>query len=214
MCISVVFLLGYETRRASILEKIMHQKPRCQRSSGARLPQLAWPISVLQLLLPFFLCVKPLPIKSNVSRDINKIQPNWNGKRGKLNLSSLGWRKVRTVNPKVWDGEQRILVLLPPWPFIFQVFFLVYHNSWKNTLHHTTPPDIAQYLLKGKRLRQAKGGTLITICHHPINSQTSPHHSRTLGKMRQSHQLPLLGLLLFSLIPRQQCEICGKYALS
>ncbi|XP_022363264.1 transcobalamin-1-like [Enhydra lutris kenyoni] len=26
--------------------------------------------------------------------------------------------------------------------------------------------------------------------------------------MRQSHQLPLLGLLLFSLIPRQQCEIC------
>ncbi|XP_004417067.1 PREDICTED: transcobalamin-1-like [Odobenus rosmarus divergens] len=26
--------------------------------------------------------------------------------------------------------------------------------------------------------------------------------------MRQSHQLPLVGLLLFSLIPRQQCEIC------
>ncbi|XP_008692417.1 transcobalamin-1 [Ursus maritimus] len=26
--------------------------------------------------------------------------------------------------------------------------------------------------------------------------------------MRQSHQLPLMGLLLFSLIPRQQCEIC------
>ncbi|XP_007092197.1 transcobalamin-1 [Panthera onca] len=26
--------------------------------------------------------------------------------------------------------------------------------------------------------------------------------------MRQSHQLPLLGLLLFSLIPRQLCEIC------
>ncbi|KAF3822109.1 hypothetical protein GH733_007483 [Mirounga leonina] len=30
----------------------------------------------------------------------------------------------------------------------------------------------------------------------------------TVGEMRQSHQLPLVGLLLFSLIPRQQCEIC------
>lgn len=136
MYISVVFLLGYETRRASILEKIMHQKPRCQRSSGARLPQLSWSISVLQLLLPF-LCVKPLPNKSNVSRDINKIQPNWNGKRGKFNLSSLGWRKVRNVIPKVWDRKQRILVLLPPWPYLSSL--LPGLSQFLGKIHFTTP---------------------------------------------------------------------------
>lgn len=115
---------------------------------------------------------------------------------------------------KGWDRKQRNHTSLfsLTTPFKYSSWFIVLLGQIYLTAH----PDVAQYFLEWKKLKQPKREALIILfpsATWPLSLQSPPLQA-TVGEMGQSRQLPLAEFLSFSLFLSQLCKTCGEYALS